>query len=100
MLYSTLILILLGYLSFKNTKIKDPRFKEEGQSSARLAAAIIVSYLVLVILVLTSMDPKYHWFPRHVQMFWSLTIYANVSPVVFFSVIFIPKVSGYILYLL
>ncbi len=92
-MYTIITLLLLGYLSFKNTKIKDLRFQEEGQSSARLAVAIIVSYLVLAILVVTSLDPQHQWLPRHVQMFWSLTTYSTLSPLVFFGVIFIPKVG-------
>jgi len=92
-LYTTIVLLLLCYLSFKNTKVRDIRFKEEGQSTARLSMAVMVSYLVLAILVLTSLDSSHQWLPRHVQMFWSLTIYASLSPVVFFGVLFIPKVS-------
>ena len=86
------VTVFLVYLSYKNSGIKDPRFREEGQSIARFGMASLIDFLIITSLFVLNRNYQDH-FPRIVDFFLIITIESTVSPVTLFSVVFIPKVS-------
>ena len=86
------VTFFLAYLGYKNSRIKDLRYREEGQSVARFGMACSIVFLTLFLLFGLSRDYKIG-FPRIMELFWVFTIMSTVTPVVLFSVVFLPKVS-------
>ena len=92
--YSIFLLILLSYLGYRNSRVKGRQFKEEGQSCARSAAAAVIFTVLFVLSYYLSMHPATQLpFPRHLVLFWYVTIYTTLSPLVIFGALFVPKVS-------
>ena len=92
--YSVFLLTLLSYLSYRNSRVKGRQFKEEGQSCARSAAAAVIFTELFVLSYYLSMHPATQLpFPRHLVLFWYVTIYTTLSPLVIFGALFVPKVS-------
>ena len=88
-LYEFFLLIILLFLSYKNSLIKQSQFMEEGQSGARLVLAVtIVTLLTLVVLIYFGLD-----IAMYTYVYWALALYTTLSPVFFSCVLFIPKVS-------
>ena len=87
------VAIILVYLSFKNSRIVDPRFREEGQSVARfgLAAAICIIVVCSIFIFILFFET------RNINgvmiLFWTLAADSTLTPLFLFSVVLIPKVS-------
>ena len=91
-LYEGLLLLMLLYLSYKNSTIKQALFMEEGQSGARMVLAItVVSLLMLIVLIFLEEKVE-----KYLYEYWCLLLYTTQSPMFFCAVLFIPKVSNMI----
>ena len=92
--YSVFLLVLLSYLGYRNSRVKGRQFEEEGQSCARSAAAAVIFTMLFVLSYYLSMHPATQLpFPRHLVLFWYVTIYTTLSPLVIFGALFVTTVS-------
>jgi len=93
LIYFLMLLLILSYLSYSNSRVTLTLFREEGQSCARSAVAIIICTLLFIItyypisyqLLSIPLDP-------HTILFSALNAYVVISPLAIFGVLFVPKV--------
>ena len=85
------VILILVYLSIRNLRITDPRFREEGQSIARFGVAVLITSIP-AITVYTLIDNQ-HGLPNIMLLFWIQTAISIFSSVLLFSAVFVPKVS-------
>ena len=85
------VAIILVYLSFKNSRIVDPRFREEGQSVARFGMAAAICFIVVCSIFILFFETRN--INRVMILFWTLAADSTLTPLFLFSVVLIPKVS-------